>query len=229
MPAGVAGPPRGIPFQRLILKFGLCEPEDKVVDIALVAVLFHAFPDPYRQILFFVRVEDIIAIQFGRVKIDVSSGEIGVSGLHQAGNDFDIVVNAAGRGLNHVGAFDIQLAAVVKESVGIELRDFHDRLVFAPRALEHFILSRVRVRGQMPHVGNIHDAVDTVSGVTEKLFQRVLTEIGPQIADMGIVIDGRAAGVHFHMSGGVRGKFRFFVRCRVVKIHKCLQLNCIIV
>ena len=50
MPAGVPHAPGGVPFQSLVLKFGLREPEDEVVFIPLVCVLLHALPNAYRKV-----------------------------------------------------------------------------------------------------------------------------------------------------------------------------------
>ena len=78
VPARVARPPGGIPLQGLVLKLGFREPEDEVVHIALVGVLFHALPDAHGQVLLVVGVKDIIPPQFGGVKVHVSSGDVGV-------------------------------------------------------------------------------------------------------------------------------------------------------
>ena len=62
MPAGVANAPGGIPFQRLILKLALGEPEDEVVLVFLVGVLLHALPDAHRKVFLVVVVEDVILL-----------------------------------------------------------------------------------------------------------------------------------------------------------------------
>ena len=44
-----------------------------------------------------------------------------------------------------------------------------------------------------------------------KLLQYVLHDVGAQVADVGEVVDGGAAGVHFHPAGGVGAELLFFV------------------
>ena len=219
MPAGIAHAPGGVPLQGLILKLGLGEPEDEVVLVPLVGVLFYALTDADSQILLVVVIKDIITLELAGVEIDVAAGKIGVAGVQQLGDDLDIVINKAGGGLHHVRAFDVQLAAVIKEGIGIVLGHLHDGLVLPVSALEHLILAFVSVRGQMAHVRDVHDAVDTVPGIAQKLFQHVLHDIAAEVADVGEVIHRGAAGIHFHMAGGVGGEFSFLMGSGVVKIH----------
>ena len=211
MPAGVAHAPRRVPLQGLILELGLGEPEDEVVPVALVGILLHALADADGQILLVVVIEDIIALELAGVEIDVAAGLIGIAGVEQLRDDPDIVVNEAGRGLDDVGALDVELAAVLEERVGVVLRDLHDGLVLAAGALEHLVLALVGVGCQVADVGDVHDAVDVIAREAQVLLEHVLHDIGAEVADVGKVVDGRAAGVHLHMAGGVGGELRFLV------------------
>ena len=114
---------------------------------------------------------------------------------------------------------DIQLCAVGKESVFVELCDLHDRFLFSLRALEHLILARVAVAGQVTDVGDVHDAGHVISAVTEGLFQNVLHDIRTEVADMGKMINRRTAGIHFYLAGLVGNKILDgFGKC-VVQFH----------
>ena len=207
VPAGVAHAPGGVPLEGLVLELGLGEPEDEVVLVALVGVLLHALPDAHGQVLLVVVVEDIVAGELGGVEVDVAPGQIGVVLLDEGGDDLDIVVDAVGGGLHHVGGLDVQLLAVLEEGVGVELGDLHDGLVLPLGALEHFVLAGVGVAGQVAHVGDVHDPVDVVALVAEEFLQHVLHDIGAEVADVGEVVHRGAAGVHLHMAGGVGGEF----------------------
>ena len=219
MPAGIAHAPGGIPLQGLIFKLGLGEPEDKVVPVPFVSVLLHAFPDAYRQILLVVVVEHIVAGQLGGIEVDVASGLIGVAGVQKSGDDLNILVNAAGGGLDGVRALDIELPAVVKEGVGVIPGDLHDGLVLPAGALEHLVLAGVGVGAQVAHIGDVHYPVHTVSGVAEVFLQDVLHDIAAEIADMGEMIHRGAAGIHFHMAGRVGFQLFFLMRGGIVEIH----------
>ena len=86
-------------------------------------------------------------------------------------------------------------------------------------ALEHLILALVSIRGQVAHVRDVHDTVDAVAGIAQELFQHVLHDIAAEVANVGEVIHRGAAGIHFHMAGGVGGEFSFLMGSGVVKIH----------
>ena len=71
----------------------------------------------------------------------------------------------------------------------------------------------------MAYVRDVHDAVDTVPGIAQELFQHVLHDIAAEVADVGEVIHRGAAGIHFHMARCVGGEFGFLMGGGVVKIH----------
>ena len=216
MPAGIAHAPGRIPLEGLVFKLGLGEPEDEVVLVALVGVLLHALPDAHRQIIGVVVVEDIVALQLGGIEIDIAAGGIGVAGIHQFGDDLDILIDTICCGLHHVGPLDVELTAVLKEGVGVELGDLHDGLVLPMRALEHLVLAGIGIGGQVPHVGDVHDPLDVVAQVTQVLLQHILHDVGAQVADVGVVIDRRAAGVHLYDVRVVGNEFLFFVAGGVI-------------
>ncbi|CAN4072558.1 DUF based on E rectale Gene description, partial [Dysosmobacter welbionis] len=185
MPPRIPYAPGGIPLQGLVLELALGEPEDEVVLVALVGILLHALPDAYGQVLLVVVVEDVVPPQLGGVEVHVAAGEVGIAGIHQLGDDLDILVDAAGGGLDHIRRLDIQPAAVLKEGIGVELGDLHDRLVLPLGALEHLVLALIGVGGQVAHVGDVHHPVDIIASPAEELLQHVLHDITAQVADVG--------------------------------------------
>ena len=203
VPAGVAHAPGGVPLQGLILEFGLGEPEDEVIFIALVGVLLHAIPDAHRQILLIVVVEHVVALQLGGIEVHIAPGLIGVALLQQAGDDLDILVDAAGGGLHRVRALDVQLSAVLKEGVGVILGDLHHGLVLPAGALEHLVLAGVSVGAEVANVSDVHHPVHIIAGPAQEFFQHVLHDVGAQVADVGEVVHRGSAGVHLHVAGGV--------------------------
>ncbi|CAN3988330.1 16S rRNA (cytidine(1402)-2'-O)-methyltransferase, partial [Dysosmobacter welbionis] len=158
--------------------------------------------------------------QLGGVEVHVAAGEVGIAGIHQLGDDLDILVDAAGGGLDHIRRLDIQPAAVLKEGIGVELGDLHDRLVLPLGALEHLVLALIGIGGQVAHVGDIHHPVDIIASPAEELLQHVLHDITAQVADVGEVIHCGAAGVHLHAAGGVGLELLFLVGGRIVQVHK---------
>ena len=63
-------------------------------------------------------------------------------------------------------------------------------------ALEHFIIACIAVRSKMTNVRDVHYSLYVITVIAEILFQNVLHYIASQIADMGIVINCRTAGIH---------------------------------
>jgi len=63
-------------------------------------------------------------------------------------------------------------------------------------ALEHFIIACIAVRSKMTNVSDVHYSLYVITVIAEILFQNVLHYIASQIADMGIVINCRTAGIH---------------------------------
>ena len=63
MPAGVAYAPRAVPFEFLVFKLGLREPENEISLIALVLVCFNAVTDADCKILLGEVVEYIVFIK----------------------------------------------------------------------------------------------------------------------------------------------------------------------
>ena len=50
----------------------------------------------------------------------------------------------------------------------------------------------------MAHVGDVHHPVHIIASPAEELLQHVLHDIAAQVADVGEVVHGGAAGVHLH-------------------------------
>ena len=73
----------------------------------------------------------MVVIQFGSIKIDIPALFIGISFFQKDGYHMDKLINAVGRRLYHIGTLDVQLPAVLEKRVGIELGNFHDRLVLS--------------------------------------------------------------------------------------------------
>ena len=71
----------------------------------------------------------------------------------------------------------------------------------------------------MAHVGDVHHPVHVVAQETEIFFQHVLHDVGAQVADMGKMVHGGAAGVHLHPARGVGLELLFFMGSRVIQIH----------
>ena len=171
-------------------------------------------------------IEDIVTVQLGGVEIHVAPGHIGIALVQQGGDDLDILIDAAGGGLDHVGPLDVQLLTVLEKGVGVILGDLHHRLVLPAGALEHLVLAGVCVAGQVAHVGDVHHPVHVVPVVAQELLQHVLHDIGAQVSDVGKVVHRGAAGVHLHMAGGVGLEGLLLVGGGIIQKHDILSFFC---
>ncbi len=127
-------------------------------------------------------------------------------------NHLDKLVDTAGGRRHDVRRFDVQFLTVREKRLGVKIGDFHDGLVLSAGTLEHFIFSRVGVARQVSDVGDIHDAFDVVAVVAEIFFENVFHNIGTQVADVGKMVHGRAAGVHGDLARRV-GDERLALSC----------------
>ena len=144
--------------------------------------------------------ECIIIIKLGGIKVDVSARLIGITVLKQTLDKLNVLIDAVGRRFDNIGDLDIELAAIVKESILIELCNLHDGLALALGACNHLVLSGIPIAGKVSDVCNIHNAQHIVSYIAQELFQHIFHDIGAQIADMRKMIDCRTTGIHFDLA-----------------------------
>ncbi len=103
--------------------------------------------------------------------------------LVDGGGHFGDVGGGAGEAF---GAFEAQRGAVGEEGVGIDVGVFLERLALGDGVADDFVV----------HVGDVHDVVERVAGGAQPAAHEVVKDKGPEVADVGVVVDGGAAGVH---------------------------------
>ena len=224
MPPWVTDAPRRIPLQGLVLKLALGEPQDKISLVTFIVIGLHALPDAHRQIILIVVVEDIVMIQLRGIKVDIASGKIGVACVHELADDLNILLDHAGGGLHYVGIFDIQLLAVCKKGVRVELGDLHHCLVFPLSSFQHLVLTSVRIGGQVSHICDIHNPGDLVAVPPKELLQHILHQIAAQVPDVGEMVNGRSAGIHAHLTWDMGDKILLRVSGRIIQLHHVRSL-----
>ena len=122
-----------------------------------------------------------------------------------------------GSGLHHIRAADVELFAIREEAIRIVGGNLHDALVFAPRALEHFILAGVTVAGEMSDIGNVHHAFDFIAPIAEIAVENVFHNVGAQVSDVRKMIDRGAAGIHPDFARHDRDEFFSFMSGGIIK------------
>ena len=68
------------------------------------------------------------------------------------------------------------------------------------------------------HIGQIYDVFELEAAQLEEATQNVLEDKSAVIADVGVVIDGRAATVHAHLAGFLRNEGFDFSRQSIVEL-----------
>ena len=219
VPAGVSHPPRAVPFERLILEFGFGEPQNKVVFVALVLVLFHPFAHAHFKVVLFEVEKDVVLPDFGRIEIDVAARLVGEALFFERGDHADEFVHQSRGGLHDVRPLDVEFFAVGKKCVGIKGGKFAHRLALAFGAEQHFVLAAVRVVRKVPDVRDVHHALYVVAEVAQRLFEHVLHDIGAQVADVREIVHRRPAGIHAHFARFVRDKLLDLPGNRIINLH----------
>ncbi len=78
-------------------------------------------------------------------------------------------------------------------------RVFEERLGVLGGVLgQRLALGRRVANDLVVHVGDVHDVVHLVAAIDQPAAQNVLESEGPQVADVGVIVDRGAAGVHAH-------------------------------
>ena len=96
---------------------------------------------------------------------------------------------------DYVWSFDVQPGRVLEEGLFIEPGDLFRGLAFSSRALFEFVLAGIFIAGEMPDVGDVHHVLDLVVEILHDPAEHVGEDIGAEIADVGVHVHGRAAGV----------------------------------
>ena len=91
---------------------------------------------------------------------------------------------------------DVHETDVVEEGLRVGRGDLFGSLLFQPRGDEHLVLAPVEcVVGEVTDVGDVHHLLGPVTEVLEAAAEEVWEHERPQVADMRVAIDRRAAGV----------------------------------
>ena len=84
------------------------------------------------------------------------------------------------------GLFQAERAHVFEERLFILFRVLMDRLVLARRVADDLVI----------HVGNVHHVLQLITALPQEPAQDIHGHEGAEVADMAVVIDGEAAGIH---------------------------------
>ena len=182
VPAGAAGAQGAVPIGlALLARF----PEHEVAGVLLV-VLVGVHAGAVENALE-VGVRELAVGGEGRdAEVDRAIAFVSVAAGGEALDERDHVLNVI-RGSHHVfRLLEAQGVGILAEGAGVDLGVFAQGFAGGDGLLDDAVV----------HVGEVHDVIKPVAAVAQPAAQDVLEGEGPQVADVGEVPDGRAAGVH---------------------------------
>ena len=186
-------------------------------EVGYAALLRHVDPRAGLE-PFHVQAGEITVIGLFRgVEVDTVRGPVGEPLLFDTLDLPDLFGDMVGGPAPRVRLQDVQPTHVIFEDAGVVLGDLPGRLAGAPRTLLHLVLARIRVGGQVPHVGDVHHVTDLVSVERKRPAQQVAEHVRAHVADVGEIVDRGTAGVETHLVRGQRLELAETARVGVVE------------
>ena len=154
--------------------------------------------------------EAAVAGEGGDAEVDGAVvGGIGGAFFDELRDERDHPGNVVGGVGGALGDFDAEGLRVFEEG-GAE--------GFGERAQGHAFFARA-ADGFVVDVGELHDVIDGVAEVTQRAPQEVDGDVGAEIADVAVVVDGRPADVERDAGRGERPQFLLPARHGVVELE----------
>ena len=113
-------------------------------------------------------------------------GAIGVTLVHQPGDEVRHLLDVVGRIHQLLGMLDIQRVGILQKRLPILLGVFLHRNAVARRIANDLVI----------HVGDVHDVLQLIAALLQEPSQRVDHDERAEIADVAVVVNRRPASVH---------------------------------
>ncbi|OPZ82106.1 MAG: hypothetical protein BWY77_00332 [bacterium ADurb.Bin431] len=197
VPAGKTPAPGAVPLHD-VLRFGLLPQRE----IGRVALLLHHFePRPRHLLLHLAPGELAVLREFADVEIDRAIDLIGHPLLEQFLHQLDLFGHMAAGARRYIRPQHIEGIHGGEIGARIALDQLHRLQLFAFGAAQDAVLAAVE---QVADVGDVLHIAHLVADEPEIADDHVERDVALDVADMGIVIDRRAANVHGNPAGGER-------------------------
>ena len=215
MPAGRALAPRAIPFHLpRFARRGLA-PDREIGGVAFAR-------DRVDPALAFLghRTRKAAVIRDGRdIEIEPAVEFVAMP-VGNALREVDHLADIIGRHRPFGRLADVERFHIGPEGLGIVLRNVPDRLRLGGSHLLHLVLARIAVIGQMADIGDVDDVGEVVALPAQRTAQHVGEDIGAHIADMGVVVDRRPAGIDARFALVDGGEFLQLAGERVEQLER---------
>ncbi|KVA01637.1 hypothetical protein WI40_07550 [Burkholderia ubonensis] len=107
----------------------------------------------------------------------------------------DLLFDMVGRLAPDRRQLDVEQPEISDERLGVAFSEGPGRHAAASALTLDLVLAFVLVGQQVADIGDIDDMTNRIAVEFEGPTQQILEEIGSQIADMGMVVDGRATAI----------------------------------
>ena len=193
VPARISASPGGIPHHGLFAELAVGEPEHEVLGIAFVGVDIDS--GAALEVVEIQLCKSAVLREGVDGEIDVSACHIGVAAGLEALDQIDHLLDVLCGGTDDIGPDDVQAVVVLEEGIGVELGDIPDAAARFTGALGHLVFALIPVSGEVSDIGYVHYMLDFIAGMAKHTLERVLEDVCPEVADVGVVVDSRAAAV----------------------------------
>ena len=214
VPAGEALAPRAVPLH---LPFHLRRAELPEGKVRLVALAAHFHPRALLQALHLETRQPAVALEARRIEVDAVVGAVGEALGLEVADQGDLLGDVAGGPRKLIRALDVQPVQIVQVALRILLGDLPGRALRLARRLLHLVLARVRVRGEVAHVGHVDHVAHLVAQAAQGFLQNVREDVAAQVADVRLGVDGGAAGVNARLTDPQRDERLLAAGQRVVQ------------
>ena len=117
--------------------------------------------------------------------------------------EVDHLGDVVGRDRPARGLADVEVGDVLLERRRIVRRDVPDALRLGTGRRLHLVVADIGIGRQMADIGDVDHMGEGISLPGQHAAQRIGEHIGAQIAEMGVVVDRRPAGIDAHAALGI--------------------------
>ena len=194
VPARVAVPPRRGPLDQPARPGRLPQGEVGVVALARVRLLL---PVPGPQLVQGVARQAPVAGERLDREVHVAVDLVGVAALQQLGHQLQHLGDVVGGARVGGGRLEVEGGRVGQVRLGVEGGDLGRRLVLQAGRDQHPVLAAVELLvGHVPDVGDVLHLADLGPARLQGPPEQVGQQEAAQVADVGVAVHGRPAGVH---------------------------------
>jgi len=157
---------------------------------------------PLPELVERVAREFAVALEAGHVVVDRAVvDDVAMPLVHQRLGEIDHLLDVLGGLRVEIGRPDPERSRIVEHRIGVLLRDLLGREALVLGRELHLVDGfGGRFVGHVANVGDVHHLCDREALELERAADQVVEHEAPEVPEMRVPIDGRAAGIHLHVT-----------------------------